>query len=434
MAIKSWYETKWGLRGNPFSGKATYAEDSQAIYVPEMFGAQRDEFLRKFILAPLENKQPLLGAVWSVAPGDPTARGFGKSTLMGEEAKRINRDFGVSTLVSLGVPEEDARENPVLAGYVSFNTKSQGAINSIDIAAFHLVRFLLRGIDSRGVSTHSRLRELAAARLAEQDDGGQDSDSIAAAVRAEFRGFADSIDIRGLLEDYLLRLSSPDTNELERFLAEDVNAWHHARNGLKYLQIFVVFASLAGIEYFTFFVDQVEDFTSQAGPAKIQRQVKIIRDALLETEPFATRASFVFQLHPDANERLRDAWRHEDLRPLEFDNPLNQSVVVVLKGLETFETAHVLAERCLNHTHYALPGRKGGIAPFTESALKQAWETTKPRPRWFLLALHELLQLGNSQQVATIDDAFVTPKMRAISDRARAEEPEPGASEDERLA
>src|SRR6266853_613003 len=115
--LKSFFETQWGIRGNAFPGKATYVEDSQIVYVPEMFGPQRKEFLRKFVKAPLENGQPLLGAVWSVIPGDPKARGFGKSTLMGEEAKQINKDFGLSTLMDLGVSEKDARAYPILTSY-----------------------------------------------------------------------------------------------------------------------------------------------------------------------------------------------------------------------------------------------------------------------------------------------------------------------------
>ncbi|HUY36924.1 MAG TPA: hypothetical protein VMV69_29665 [Pirellulales bacterium] len=130
MAIRSFLQTKYGLKQNPFPGNATYGEDTQRVYVPEMFGTQRSEFLRKFILAPLENEQPLIGAVWSVVPGDPQARGFGKSTLMGEEAKLINRDFGRQTLVDLGVSPEEAAENPILASYVSFNVKAQGGIAS----------------------------------------------------------------------------------------------------------------------------------------------------------------------------------------------------------------------------------------------------------------------------------------------------------------
>src|SRR5436309_13690148 len=118
MPLPSFFQSAWNLDGNPFPGKATYAEDNQIVYVPEMFGDQREDYLRKFVLAPLENGQPLLGAVWSVVPNDPKARGFGKSTLMGEEAKLINQDFGLTTLKHLGVSEKDARGNPVMAGYV----------------------------------------------------------------------------------------------------------------------------------------------------------------------------------------------------------------------------------------------------------------------------------------------------------------------------
>ncbi len=421
MAIKSHLETKYGLLKNPFPGNATYGEDSQVVYVPEMFGDQRREFLRKFILAPLENGQPLIGAVWSVVPGDPEARGFGKSTLMGEEAKLINQDFGQATLAYLEVTEEEARANPILCSYVSFNTKAQGGIANIDAAAFHLTRFILRQFHSAGTSIHLALRELAAAKLLEQGKAspGAETDAIIEAVRERFRKLAGAIDFRNLLEDYLYHLASPDTEALQRFLSDEVGTWHHDRNGLKYLQIFVAFAELAGIEHMTFFVDQVEDFTAQAGAAKLRKNVKIIRDALIETEPFASRVSFVFQFHPDAYERLRDAWLAEDLRSLAWDEPLNAPYVVVLKGLQTFESARLLAEKCLNHPSVVAANRKPGINPFTEGALRLVWETTKPRPRWFLRVLYDLLQIGKDKRADVIDEGFIRPSLEGLSAAAR---------------
>jgi hypothetical protein len=435
MAIKSYLETRYGLLRNPFPGNGTYGEDSQLVYVPEMFGAQRKEFLRKFILAPLENGQPLIGAVWSVVPGDPEARGFGKSTLMGEEAKLINRDFGKKTLAYLGVAEEEARTNPILCSYVSFNTKAQGGISSIDAAAFHLTRFMLRQKHEGGVSIHQALREMAAARLMEQGKAspGGETDAIVEAVRERFQNLAVSVDIRNLLNDYLYHLAAPDTDTLLRFLAADVSTWHHDRNGLKYLQIFVAFAELAGIEHLTFFVDQVEDFTSQAGPSKLQKYVKIIRDALIETEPFASRASFIFQYHPDAYEKMRDAWLHEDLRSLAWDDPLNASYVVVLEGLRTFASAKLLADKCLNDPSVVTQKRSPGILPFTEGALRCVWEATKPRPRYFLRVLHDLLHLGKEAQLDPIDEAFVKPKLEGLTNSARAIEPGDGSGDD-RLA
>lgn len=436
MAIKSYLETQYGLLRNPFPGNATYGEDSQLVYVPEMFGEQRKEFLRKFILAPLENGQPLIGAVWSVVPGDPEARGFGKSTLMGEEAKLINCDFGKKTLAYLGVPEDEAHANPILSSYVSFNTRAQGGIANIDAAAFHLTRFMLRQDHEEGASVHQTLRELAAAKLMEKGKGspGAEADAIVQAVRERFQKLAVTVDIRNLLDDYLHHLASPDTEALQRFLADDVGTWHHDRNGLKYLQIFVAFAELAGIEHLTFFVDQVEDFTSQAGAAKLQKYVKIIRDALIETEPFASRASFVFQYHPDAYEKMRDAWLHEDLRSLAWDDPLNTPYVVVLEGLQTFDSAKLLADKCLNHPSVITPTRAPGIHPFTDGGLKLVWEGTKPRPRWFLRVLHDLLQLGKDARVDPIDETFIKPKLNGLSVGARTLEPGDGPSGDDRLA
>ena len=434
--LKSFFETQWGLTRNPFSGRATYAEDNQIVYVPEMFGPQRDEFLRKFVVAPLENGQPVLGAVWSVIPGDPKARGFGKSTMMGEEAKIINRDFGFETLTHLDVSEDDARKNPVLASYVSFNTKANEGIASIDAAAFHLVRFLLRSTDAKGVKIHQRLREHAAALLVKEGKAvaGEESAAIVREVISRFRNLAVSIDIRNLLADYLDHLASGDTDALEDFLSSEVSAWHHNRNGLKYLQVFVVFAELANIQHFTFFIDQVEDFTSESQPAKIRKNVKIIRDALLESEPFASRTSFIFQLHPDAYRRLGDAWAHEDLRDLNYDSPLNAPFVVTLKGLEKFESAHLLADRCLNHPTFAVPGRKKGIWPFTEGSLRKVWQETKPRPRAFLRALYDLLELAKAEKVVTLDEKYITPKLEGLRARPQEDEADDELGADDRLS
>ena len=436
MGLSSFFQKAWGLNGNPFPGNATYAEDSQVVYVPEMFGAQRDEFLQKFVLAPLENGQPLLGAVWSVIPGDPKARGFGKSTLMGEEAKLINRDFGFKTLTHLGVSEGDARENPVMASYVSFNTKANEGIANIDAACFHLVRFILRGSNEKGVPTHQLLYERAAAKLVNDGVGvaGRESEAIVNAIEERFRKLAVTIDIRNKLEDFVMRLASPDTDALEQFLSSTVGVWHHNRNGLKYLQIFVVFCELAMIPHLTFFIDQVEDFTAESQPAKIRKNVKIIRDALFESEPFASRASFIFQLHPDAYTKLRDAWRHEDLRDLNYDSPLNRPYVVVLKGLDNFDAACLLAERCLNHPRYAMEGRKDGISPFTKSSLKTVWEATRPRPRAFLEFCHDLLNMAKGEKVAVLDETFVdAAKLHALATRVHHDEDELD-SEDSRVA
>jgi hypothetical protein len=59
MVLKSAYEELYGLKGNPFDWKATYSEEKQRVYVREMFGDQWKEFLRKFVVAPLQNGSPV---------------------------------------------------------------------------------------------------------------------------------------------------------------------------------------------------------------------------------------------------------------------------------------------------------------------------------------------------------------------------------------
>lgn len=59
---------------------------------------------------------------------------------------------------------------------------------------------------------------------------------------------------------------------LSEYLA-GVTSWHHIRTGLKFLQIYTYFATLAGIKHVTYFIDQVEDFTTTSSSAKIMKNV-----------------------------------------------------------------------------------------------------------------------------------------------------------------
>ena len=172
---------------------------------------------------------------------------------------------------------------------------------------------------------------------------------------------------------------------------------------------------------------------------KVDRLTRSLADfaklTLLESEPFSSKASFVFQLHPDAQRRLRDAWRHEDLRSLDLDDPLNAPAIVLLKGLTTFESARLLTQRCLNDPQVRAPGRQNGIAPFDEAALKRIWEVTEHRPRYFLRALHQVLQLANESLPSTIDESFVTPLLKSLTTFALEEDGgDVVAVDDERLA
>jgi hypothetical protein len=105
-----------------------------------------------------------------------------------------------------------------------------------------------------------------------------------------------------------------------------------------------------------------------------------------------------------------------------------------VNGLQTFDSAKLLADKCLNHPLVVTPSRTPGLHPFTEGGLKLVWEATKPRPRWFLRVLHDLLQLGKDAHVDPIDETFIKPKLEGLSMGARTVEPGDGPSGDDRLA
>ena len=95
-----------------------YNPDNPGTYVREVYGEQLQEFHRKFLLNPLERDiRQTIGAIWSSHTGDSEGRGFGKSMLMCEESKIVNRDFGVSILEAFDVTEQAAIENPFIAAY-----------------------------------------------------------------------------------------------------------------------------------------------------------------------------------------------------------------------------------------------------------------------------------------------------------------------------
>jgi cystathionine beta-lyase/cystathionine gamma-synthase len=69
----------------------------------------------------------------------------------------------------------------------------------------------------------------------------------------------------------------------------------------------------------------------------------------------------------------------------------------------------------------------------TEKALQLVWEDTKLNPRDYLRALNALLRLAKDQQVSTIDETFVKPKISRILTSVRKEE-DLSLFEDHRLA
>src|SRR6266849_4065104 len=157
------FRDKFHLNG-PFRIAEIYNPDNPGTYVREMYGAQLDEFHRKFFVDPLDRDlHQTIGAVWSSHSGDSEGRGFGKSMMMSEESKLVNRDFGAEVLARFDVTDQDIADNPCIAAYCTFE-QSKG-IQAFPSALLEGVAFALRCDHDDGDNVHQELRTRIAARV-----------------------------------------------------------------------------------------------------------------------------------------------------------------------------------------------------------------------------------------------------------------------------
>ena len=97
-------EEAWKLDQNPFPAEAIRVEAQP--YSPGVFTEEADEFRRKLIRGAVQGNVNI-GFLWS--QGIRADTGFGKTTLMQEITKEINRDLGVDTLTRAGVRQKRQR-------------------------------------------------------------------------------------------------------------------------------------------------------------------------------------------------------------------------------------------------------------------------------------------------------------------------------------
>jgi hypothetical protein len=397
----------FGLRVNPFKISQIYDVDNPDVYVPEMYGDQLDEFRRKFFVLPLskESNKQVIGAIWSSHAGDELGKGFGKSMLMAEESKRINADLGRAMLVAAEVEEADIIENPVLAGYCTFN-EAQG-VKSFAAALLDAVVFILESKHGEG-TVHAELRRRLIEKL--QANEGYVGEEIKQALLKELRRY------RGLnfqfnhptLNGFIDRLCHDDTGDLVSFIRQEIGPRIKATQGLNYLHVFNAFVSLAGIVYVVYFVDQIENFAKWA--RNRDREIRCLRECMRQAAPTSEMASFVFQMHIRAEDLIAGWWNNDEHLPsLSFNKPMNASRVVDLKGLRSTEEAVALAARYLQGSR--LPGAKvpTELHPFSEEVIEAVRSATKGNPRKFLEYLCHILDHAELGKHRRIDLMFIQP-------------------------
>jgi len=418
MAIKSKKSVLsdvFGLRENPFRSSMVYKVDNPDPFVPEMYGEQYEEFHRKFFILPLgkENNKQVIGALWSSHQGDDLGKGHGKSMLMGEESRLINKDFGRAMMELAEVGEQDIEENPVLSGYCTFD-KSKG-IQTFPAALLDAVAFILESKYGDDGTVHAELRRRIIARHELDEDCA--SEEMKRALLKELRKNR-SLNIQlthATLNGFIDRLCDHDTGDLVWFIRQEgIGPRIKATQGFNFVHVFSTFVSLAGIVYVTYFIDQIENFASWT--RKQDQEVKVLRESICQTSPTAEMSSFIFQMHIRAEAAIENMWKSEHLPSLSFNKPMNASRVVCLKGLgSTAEAADLAAV-------YIAPARKPDFKapsptfPFTDEVIEAVRSAVNGNPRTFLETLFNVLNQAELQGEKKLDLTFVQPLLDDVGE------------------
>ncbi|QCO16973.1 hypothetical protein D3869_16915 (plasmid) [Azospirillum brasilense] len=393
------------LAGTPFRVADIYNPDSPGVYVREMYGPQLAEFHRKFFLLPLDREQrQTIGAVWSSHTGDSEGRGFGKSMLMCEESRLVNRDFGAALLASFDIEEEDIAANPFIAGYCGFAENMN--IKTFPAALLEGVVFALR-CDHGGHNVHRELRRRAAAQLGAE--APYEAEAIKKALVQALSGYKNlPIQLtQRQVAGFLDALCHDDTEALADYVRERIGPRIKASLGFHFVHIFNAFAKIAGIVHVVFFVDQVENFAKWARHQG--RDVRILRESMCQTSPTADMASFVFQMHMNAQRELEPIWHAEHLPSLDYAVALNQPRVVDLKGLSTANHARRLTADLLAAKRPAGRTPPTPLHPFNEDVVEFVRRGVDGNPRRFLETLNTILTQAELEGEKTIDLTFVQP-------------------------
>jgi len=412
------------LADNPFRSSQIYNPDLPGTYVPEMYGKQLDEFHQKFFLLPLQKQKnrQVIGAVWSSHAGNSLGKGYGKSMLMAEESRLINKDFGAALLRRAEADEEDIANYPFLAGYCTFKTASE--TKSFPAALLEAVTFILGTENEAGATAHRRLLD----RLAEREDVDEayPGESIRSLLWKELAGYSGlSLQLNHkTVAGFVDRLCHEDTPGLIRFVKNEIGPRIKASQGFNFVHIFNAFARLAGIVYIAYFVDQVENFAKWA--RQQDRDVKILRESICQTSPTADMCSFIFQMHISAAQAIEDWWKNEHLPSLDYEKPINRTRVVDLKGLESIKEATTLTSKYLQA--FRIDGVKvpSPLHPFSKEVIEAVLKAKKGNPREFLETMGAILDQAIDQKERRIDLGFVEP---LLADQDDADE-EPADDED----
>ena len=379
-------EEAWKLNKNPFPPEAIGGPGQP--YSPEVFIEEADEFRRKLIRGAVQGNANI-GFLWS--RGIHADTGFGKTTLMQEITKEINRDFGVDTLKRAGMRRE--RQVPIAAAYSNLDNLNASGLYPV---LFNAVRDLTKVKKEDGVSVFDKARE----RIV-KDLGTDKSNEIADHLRGTWLQISETgVPLR---QELVQAFSSGEKQAVVQVLGA-VSQAARLRNGLQYLDFALCVLAAANIDHLHLMIDQLEDLatTRTVTAAKRSREIGRIRD-MLESAPYANRVHFIFTFHNSAARVLERFWEQNRLPPFEI-SPSNIASVVVLRGLKDDAQARELLRVYLEEQ------RDGDVEdellPFEPGAITVLRAVSEGRVGILLNRAHELLNFAAQQEIPRINSKF----------------------------
>jgi hypothetical protein len=411
-------EEAWKLDGNPFPSEGIRRPGRQEPFSPKVFPDETADFKRKLVRGAIQGGRSV-GFLWSRGPGGDT--GYGKTTLMEAAAREINSDLGEKVLLETGMRPE--RVVPIAAVYAN--------LNNLDAAGLYPVLFQAT-VDAATTSVSGEHALVDTLR-----------DRIVEAVGAE------SLKIEAALRDAQLRIApggSPLRPELTNAFATGGAAYLHQqlgqvsqasrlRSGLQYLDFLMAILAAAGVDHLFLFIDQLEDLAINKSitSAKRSREIGRIRD-LLESEPYASRAHWVFTFHNSAAIVLERFWEQNRLPRFEIA-PDNTASVVVLRGLTTDDQVAELLKVYLDEKR--LEPIDDDLLPFRPDALAVLREVAQARVGIVLSRAHELLnaaaERGRGEISGDFAQQYFQGSIAALDNHEPPEEPHMTADLDELL-
>jgi len=380
-------EEAWKLDGNPFPPEGIRNPDRDEPYSADVFPDETGDFKRKLIRGAIQGRRAI-GFLWSRGPGGDT--GYGKTTLMEAAAREINADLGQKVLLESGTKPE--RLIPIAAVYANLTNLDTSGLYPV---LFQAVTDAAKPPRAGEQALADKLRERIIGKV------GDESHKVEATIReAHLRIAPGGAPLRPELVNAFV---TGGASSLHQQLGQ-VSSTSRLRNGLQYLDFLMAVIAAAGIDHVYLFIDQLEDLATNKSitSAKRSREIGRIRD-LVETEPYASRAHWVFTFHNSAAIVLARFWEQNRLPRFEIA-PDNTASIVVLRGLSNDDQVAAVLKVYLDDKRLEPVGDE--LLPFEPDTLGVLRQVSQGRVGIVLGKAHELFNAAAERGRPKIDGEF----------------------------